>query len=138
MSDPARKSNHAPPPGEIWQLPAELIEIAREAGAEIVWELLGVFQNDSVCRLDALRGAIQRGEASRIRAEAHSLKGSASQVGATAMSELCRKMEQLPQDRRQSDQIALLEEIELSFARFREQLSESTLQGLLASEEIQK
>ena len=67
-----------------WALPDALQQLAECGEQDIVTEILSLFQSDTDSRLRLLRGAVERGDRSRARAEGHSLKGSAVQVGAHA------------------------------------------------------
>ncbi len=97
-----------------WALPEALQELAVCGELEIVAEILSLFQSDTDKRLALLRGAIHRGDRSRVRAEAHSLKGSAVQVGALALADACSEMELTAETL--PSLAPLLEQIELRFA----------------------
>ena len=55
--------------------------------------LITTFVNDSRERIDTLRSAIAAGDANGVRASAHSFKGSALNICAPLLSELCRQLE---------------------------------------------
>ena len=93
------------------RLPEELVLMAKEAGGEMVIELLAIFQEDSMARLEELHRAIGNGDSGAIQSQAHSLKGSAAQIGAVAVSGLCRQMERLSKTGTVLEQEALYEEI---------------------------
>lgn len=93
------------------RLPEELVEMAKEAGSDTVIELLDIFQEDSKARLEELCRAIGNGDSGEIQSQAHSLKGSAAQIGALAVSRLCRQMEGLSKTGTAPEQRALYEEI---------------------------
>ena len=57
--------------------------------------LIDTFLNDSAQRIQALTGAIAAGNAEMVRATAHSFKGSASNLGASNLTELCRELEDM-------------------------------------------
>jgi HPt (histidine-containing phosphotransfer) domain-containing protein len=135
MDDKTKITNHHEDSTMQWSLPEEMVELARGAGASVIVEVLTVFEEDSQSRLDALREAVERDESDGIRSHAHSLKGSAAQVGAMAMSESCREMEQLAQDASKRARLAQLEEIESRFARVRERLSAFDCAGILSHQE---
>lgn len=118
-----------------WSLPQELVQLGQETGAEMIIELLAIFQEDSALRLKTLRAAVEEGEPGCIRSQAHSLKGSAAQVGATGMAESCREMERLAQGGSKPDQLALLSEIEARFARVCELLLTSDVAATLSQQE---
>lgn len=97
-----------------WTLPDALQELAVGGDREIVSEVLTLFQSDTQCRLSVLRKAVESGDRKRVRLQAHSLKGSAVQVGAAAMADSCREMELTAEAR--PDLLPLLEEIEARFS----------------------
>jgi HPt (histidine-containing phosphotransfer) domain-containing protein len=97
-----------------WALPEALEQLAVCGEREIVVEVLSLFQSDTGSRLRSLRAAVEGGDRQRARAEAHSLKGSAVQVGALALGDACREMEMTAET--QPELLPLLEEIEARFA----------------------
>ena len=97
-----------------WTLPEALHGLALCGEREIVSEVLALFQSDTQSRLRALRGSVQAGDRRRARMEAHSLKGSAVQVGAIAMAELCAELELTAETRPELESV--LEQIEARFA----------------------
>jgi HPt (histidine-containing phosphotransfer) domain-containing protein len=96
-----------------WSLPEALQELAVAGDREIVAEVLTLFQADTESRLQDLRGAVECGDRRRMCAQAHSMKGSAIQVGANALADSCREMELTAETRQ--DLMSLLEEIETRF-----------------------
>jgi HPt (histidine-containing phosphotransfer) domain-containing protein len=75
-------------------LPESLREFVDSGDAEMVVEILTLFQEDSAARLRELNQALAGGDRETVRKEAHTLKGAALQIGALAMSGLCREIEQ--------------------------------------------
>jgi HPt (histidine-containing phosphotransfer) domain-containing protein len=55
-------------------------------------QVLEVFFRDSSCRLTALRDGLGRRDFNAMYEAAHSMQGSASMVGATALAEQCRQV----------------------------------------------
>jgi HPt (histidine-containing phosphotransfer) domain-containing protein len=101
--------------GEVgWTLPDALRELVLGGEREIVAEVLALFQSDTQSRLGMLREAVQSGDRPRVRSQAHSLKGSAVQVGAAALANSCREMEMTAEAR--LDLLPLLQEIEARFS----------------------
>ena len=78
--------------GPVWSLTTELREIA-DIDSAMMPELLSLFLNDSTTRLEALSGACFRGDFKTVRAQAHSLKGSALQMGAAGLASHCAALE---------------------------------------------
>jgi HPt (histidine-containing phosphotransfer) domain-containing protein len=56
-------------------------------------ELVQMFLEDAAPRLEAIRSAIEAADAEQVSREAHSLKGSSSNVGATGVERLSRELE---------------------------------------------
>jgi HPt (histidine-containing phosphotransfer) domain-containing protein len=102
-------------PGDVWTLPADLQELAGEGSEDMVAELLTMFRSDSASRLEALRSAVHSGDERAMRSVAHSLKGSAAQLGAARMAEACRLMEEGPALTNTAEWTALLEEVQMRF-----------------------
>jgi histidine phosphotransfer protein HptB len=98
-----------------WTLPDALQELALGGEQDIVAEVLALFQSDTQCRLGTLRAAVESDDRPRVRAQAHSLKGSAVQVGATVLADSCREMELAAEAR--PDLVPLLEKIEARFSQ---------------------
>jgi len=96
-----------------WTLPESLQELAECGEKDMVAEVLTLFQADTESRLQVLRSAAEAGDRVRTRAQAHSLKGSAVQVGAMALAEACRELELTAETR--PDLLSPLAEIESRF-----------------------
>jgi HPt (histidine-containing phosphotransfer) domain-containing protein len=86
---PSASSTKPAPP---WSPPAALSELA-EGDADLITELVSLFLDDSTTRLETLRSACGRQEFVAARAQAHSLKGSALQMGAASLASLCAALE---------------------------------------------
>jgi HPt (histidine-containing phosphotransfer) domain-containing protein len=76
----------------VWVLPEELRQLA-ESDDSLVKEVLAVFRSDTADRIARLRAGLDRGDRTAIKNEAHAIKGSAGQVGASAVFSLCRQIE---------------------------------------------
>ncbi|ROS04677.1 HPt (histidine-containing phosphotransfer) domain-containing protein [Sinobacterium caligoides] len=57
--------------------------------------LVETFINDSIIRIESLDKAVESGVAESLRVSAHSFKGSASNMGAIALSRLCKQLEDM-------------------------------------------
>jgi histidine phosphotransfer protein HptB len=97
-----------------WTLPEALQQLAMAGEQDLVAEVLTLFQTDTDSRLRTLRSAVESGNRKVVRAEAHSLKGSAGQVGAAALADSCRQLELTAETC--PDFTPLLQEIEARFA----------------------
>jgi chemotaxis protein histidine kinase CheA len=80
----------APP---MWALP-EVFECLEAGEASVLLDdLVEAFRSDTASRLATLRIAIAAGDLARVRAEVHSIKGSARQMGAEALAAACLEIE---------------------------------------------
>lgn len=70
-----------------------LNELAAIMGADFQL-LIETFINDSAVRIDAIQQAISNQDPEEIRRAAHSFKGSAGNMAALQLAELCRQLEQ--------------------------------------------
>jgi len=71
----------------------ELRNIAGPDGGAFLAELRDAFDQDAAIRVETVRDAINKGDANALRNVAHTLKGSCTNVGATAMAEICLTLE---------------------------------------------
>lgn len=74
--------------------------------------LLDTFLSDSQNRLDVLRGAL---DPEAISQQAHSFKGSSSNMGALRLADLCSRLEQCAQRSPECDVQHLIGQIDLEF-----------------------
>src|SRR6185437_7327206 len=75
-----------------WSMTPELLDI-ESTDSGMIAELLTLFLDDSAARLQTLGSACVREDFKVIRAQAHSLTGSALQMGAFGMAALCAALE---------------------------------------------
>ena len=92
-------------------------------GASLVTKLIGVYLGDAPGRLRSLQEAVTRGDTATMGATAHAIKSASANLGATALSELCRRMEGLGRASSTSGADGLLAEIEAEYARVAVELS---------------
>jgi HPt (histidine-containing phosphotransfer) domain-containing protein len=85
-------SEQAPECLHGWAPPRLLRELAA-SGSGLEAELIEAFKTDTAIRLEHLRQAIASADAARLRREAHTIKGSAWQMGADSMASLCQEIE---------------------------------------------
>jgi HPt (histidine-containing phosphotransfer) domain-containing protein len=78
----------------VWVIPAALRQLAECGDAELVEELIAIFQTDTAERLEVMRQAVSAKDYSVVNAEAHTIKGSSVQVGANRLADFCHQMEQ--------------------------------------------
>ena len=105
--------------GSAWTLPEELRALAEAGEGEAVREVIAIFQTDTEVRIRSIHQALGERNAARVRAETHAVKGSAAQVGATTISDLCRRMEAAAGAGNLDEALRLLPELEAEFAAVR-------------------
>lgn len=111
----------------VWTLPEELQQLAQDGAADMVADVIAVYQEDSAARLKVLREAVRNQDAKAIRAEGHSLKGSSAQLGASEMARLCFQMEQMGHSGNISEAAGVLAQIEAHFAELVQAMSNVNL-----------
>jgi len=84
----------APSTFREWSPPLSLLEVASGDEA-LIAELIGAFHTDTDDRIHEMLAALAVTEFSRIRLEAHSIKGGARQLGADALADACQELETL-------------------------------------------
>ena len=77
---------------QAWSPPTVLVEAAGEDDGLIV-SLIDVFSRDTDARIEQMREALTSSNFPNIRAEAHTIKGGARQMGADAVDEACQELE---------------------------------------------
>src|SRR5690348_11591104 len=77
----------------IWVLPAALQQLVECGDAELVDELITIFQSDTRERLETLRQFVTAVDLPNVATEAHSIKGSTIQIGANRMAAWCWQVE---------------------------------------------
>jgi two-component system sensor histidine kinase/response regulator len=89
-----------------------LLVLADQAGEDLVIELFRLFAEDTPKRIAAARTAVEKGDPVALHLAAHSLKGSAANMGATAFADLCAKLESIGLTGNLDGAAALLAELE--------------------------
>ena len=77
----------------MWQVPDALREFEEDSDDSIVLELIASFETDTASRFERLHESFLRRDAARVKAEAHSMRGSSRQMGAEALADLCQALE---------------------------------------------
>ena len=75
-----------------WTPPRLLRQLAAD-GSGLEAELIEAFKTDTATRLERLHDAITKNDATRLRMEAHTIKGSAWQMGADTVASMCQELE---------------------------------------------
>jgi HPt (histidine-containing phosphotransfer) domain-containing protein len=108
----------------MWQLPGALQEIERAGDVIIVLELIDFFQKDTAARLERLHDAAARSDAATVKEEAHTMRGSARQMGAETLADLFRAVEASASQMNWSELAGQLEQADQCFAEVRGAMSE--------------
>jgi HPt (histidine-containing phosphotransfer) domain-containing protein len=108
----------------MWHLPEALREIEEAGDVTIVLELIDSFQNDTAGRFERLHAAVARLDAAMVKAEAHAMQGSARQMGAEALADLCQAVEASAAQRNWLELEGQVEQADLRFAEVRNAMAE--------------
>jgi HPt (histidine-containing phosphotransfer) domain-containing protein len=109
---------------DLLVLPAALRQLQECGETELVEELIVIFQSDTASRLEVLARAVETADNSTARQEAHTIKGSALQVGAARFAEACRQMEMEARKEAPSDLATLYRAMLRSFEEVRVAIAE--------------
>lgn len=113
MTDPAAPAPASPADFDE----AALRRLVRFGGAKLLASMVGMFHTLGPQRVAAARAAVERGDVDAARLELHSLKSSAAQLGAEALSRLCAEGEALARDGRLDGLATLLPPVEQALAQ---------------------
>ncbi len=103
---------------------AGLRDLQQSGEPDILAELVELFVSDAAPRLAALREAVENGNAEGIERTAHTLKGSAGNMGARRMSDIASELQDAGVSGDLSAAGALLERLEGEYKRVRPALDE--------------
>lgn len=84
--------------------------------------LIDVFIKDSIQRLEIIQQAIRTNDTENLRRAAHSLKGSAMNISAARLTELCRELEFMGRDGRLENATTLFEAVREEFDKVKSYL----------------
>lgn len=87
-----------------------------EVGEDVVEELVELFETESRTRLEAIDGFLRIGDRASLSAAAHSMKGSALNLGAETLASLCARLEKTDDD---AEVQRLVPEVRAEFERIR-------------------
>ena len=86
--------------------------------------LISTFVDDSTVRLETIKEAVLSGEPDAIRRTAHSFKGSASNMGAVRLTELCRSLEELGHEGKSEGANSLYEDLVVEYQQVQQALNQ--------------
>lgn len=75
-----------------WSLPESLLELASN-DSELISDLISVFRSDTETRMLKIDEALRAGSFSDLAAQAHTIKGSARQLGAHTLADASQTLE---------------------------------------------
>lgn len=96
---------------------ASLRELTPPGEPDVLKEVLQLFLEDVPGRISRLRQAWQAGNAVDLQRAAHSLKGSAGNIGATDMLAVCRKLDERGKSGDLTDMDGLMASLDAEYAR---------------------
>src|SRR3712207_1080933 len=106
------------------------VESLRELGGqEMSSELTEIFFDDARSGIDAMRDAVERGDAQTVERAAHTLKGSSGNMGAQRMAALCGELQDAGVSGDLTHALELLEGLEVEFGRVRPALEAEVARG---------
>ncbi len=74
----------------------QLRALSLASNSDLLARLGTSFARDTPVRLEALRAAVAAGDVDAVAFNAHTIKGSAANLGAVRVAEICRQIENLP------------------------------------------
>ncbi|MBD2664474.1 multi-sensor hybrid histidine kinase [Richelia sinica FACHB-800] len=83
-----------------------------ENNTEFEWEILQLFVEDTLKHLEAARNAIQANDCEQLYREAHHLKGTSGNIGATNIQKLAEKLETMAREKERRGTYNLVAEME--------------------------
>ncbi len=90
---------------------------------ELVAEIVELFLDDTPRQIAALEDALARADGEVVRERAHTLKGTAANMGATELRETAGRMEEAARDGRLGEATELVDSIHRDFAKLRKALT---------------
>lgn len=107
----------------------QLQALAQAGNRGLLGKLQASFARDTPERLQALRAALAAGDADAVAFNAHTLKGSAANLGAVQVVRLCQQIESLPATPPAGIVEPLLAELEQGAARAQAELTRLAAAG---------
>ena len=85
-------------------------------------QLVHTFVSDSDVRIETIREAVNVADPEALRRAAHSLKGSASNMGALGLTQLCRQLEDMGHEGKTEGSQQIFEQVNQEYLIVRDQL----------------
>ncbi len=96
---------------------AELREYQKPGEADFLTELIGVFKDDLVVRLNQMRAGLNATDGLQVSRAAHALKGASGELGAHRMREICSRLEMSTADGSTATALLMVPELEAEAER---------------------
>ena len=93
-----------------------------QSDKKLFHEILGVFMSDAEDQIDAIADSLGQADAIELRSHAHTLKGSAANIGAKALSDASARLENLARSGDLGNGATLLAVLEHEFGKLRTRL----------------
>jgi HPt (histidine-containing phosphotransfer) domain-containing protein len=107
------------------QVIALLRDLATQDGQDLFGELADLFLGELASRVDGIRSGVLAADPGAVFQWAHSLKGSAGNLGATRLAALCEQIEHEARQGSTTESVALLHALEMQARRVRSALEEA-------------
>ena len=102
--------NSSEPP-KRWDPPEDLLEL----GQELLLDLIDLFKSNTDACLTQIAALLSRNDYPGVKAQAHKIKGGASQIGALEMSAACAEVEAAAADPARSGLVDALKRLEAEY-----------------------
>jgi len=90
-------------------------QLQRPGKPDLLKKIVSLYMNDSPGLLNALREALEQGDAVQVRMHAHRFKSGSANLGALRLAELCKQLEEMGRNNELDDALILLNRIEIEF-----------------------
>jgi CheY-like chemotaxis protein len=100
------------------------------SGPRMLSAVIGIYLNDSPILLDRLNEIFDAADAEGVARAAHALKSTSSGVGATALAEMCKQLEDIARGNSIDDAGTLIPKIRLEYVKVKEALMREIQKGL--------
>ena len=103
---------------------ATLRQLSEPGGPDVVEEVFAIFLAETPKRLEDIDAAMEIGNATQVHRLAHSLKGSAGNIGAKAMFEACRALDDEAREGKADRLPSLVAAVRSEFARVKAEIQQ--------------
>ena len=115
---PSRGAAEPTGPDGAAELDERALDDLRELGGDdSLGDVIDAFRAEATQLLATIRGSIERGDADALRRAAHTLKSNGATLGARALAEQCRELEEQARSEKLAEATALADSIERELGR---------------------